>query len=99
MPFAELSDARIHYEIGGQANTPVLVFSNSLGANLSMWDGQFADFTSNMRVLRYDTRGHGASSVPIGPYSFDQLGNDVLGLLDALRLDRVFFCGLSIGGM
>lgn len=99
MPFAELKDVRIHYELAGPATAPVLVFSNSLGTNLSMWDMQLADFSSNMRVLRYDTRGHGASSVPPGPYTFDQLGSDVVALLDFLHLDRVFFCGLSMGGM
>jgi 3-oxoadipate enol-lactonase len=99
MPFAELQDVRIHYDLTGPANAPVLVFSNSLGANLSMWDMQLADFSGNMRVLRYDTRGHGESSVPPEPYNFDQLGGDILGLLDALHLDRVFFCGLSMGGM
>jgi len=99
MPFAELRDVRIHYDLAGPATAPALVFSNSLGANLSMWDGQLADFSSNLRVLRYDARGHGASSVPPGPYNFDHLGNDVLGLLNALDIDRVFFCGLSMGGM
>ena len=99
MPFADLQDVQIHYDLKGPATAPVLVFSNSLGANLSMWDAQLTDFSSNMRVLRYDTRGHGASSAPSGPYNFDQLGNDVIGLLEALRIDRVFFCGLSMGGM
>jgi len=99
MPFADLQDVQIHYDLTGPATAPVLVFSNSLGANLSMWDALLTDFSSNMRVLRYDTRGHGASSAPSGPYNFDQLGNDVIGLLDALRIDRVFFCGLSMGGM
>ena len=99
MPFVELRDLRIHYDLAGPTMAPVLVFSNSLGANLSMWDGQFDDFSNTMRVLRYDTRGHGASSVPPGPYNFNQLGNDVIGLLDALDIDRVFFCGLSMGGM
>src|SRR5262250_859444 len=99
MPFADLQDVQIHYDLTGPTTAPVLVFSNSLGANLSMWDAQLTDFSSNMRVLRYDTRGHGASSAPSGPYNFDQLGNDVIGLLDALRIDRVFFCGLSMGGM
>ena len=64
-----------------------------------MWDLQAAEFRKNFRILRYDTRGHGQSSVTPGPYSIEQLGKDLLGLLDALHLDRVHFCGLSMGGM
>jgi 3-oxoadipate enol-lactonase len=98
MPFADLPDARIHYTLTGPTAAPVIVFSNSLGATLSMWDLQAAAFSDRFRVLGYDTRGHGESSVSPGPYSIEQLGKDVLGLLDSLRLDRVHFCGLSMGG-
>jgi 3-oxoadipate enol-lactonase len=98
VPFAELSDARIHYEIAGPANAPIIVFSNSLGAILSMWDLQAAAFSDRFRVLRYDTRGHGQSSTIPGPYSIKQLARDVLALLDLLKLDRIHFCGLSMGG-
>jgi 3-oxoadipate enol-lactonase len=99
MPFAELDGARIHYLLEGLASAPVLAFSNSLGANYSMWDSQSAEFRKKFRILRYDTRGHGQSSVTPGIYSVEQLGKDILGLLDTLRLDRVHFCGLSMGGM
>jgi 3-oxoadipate enol-lactonase len=99
MPFVALGDARINYLLEGPAGAPVLLFSNSLGTNYSMWNGQAIEFQRKFRILRYDTRGHGESAVTPGPYSIEQLANDVLGLLDELRLDRVHFCGLSLGGM
>lgn len=98
MPFAQLQDVRIHYDLAGPLGAPALVFSNSLGATLSMWDPQMPVFEKQFRVLRYDTRGHGQSSVTRGPYTIDQLARDVIGLLDELKLDRVSFCGLSMGG-
>jgi 3-oxoadipate enol-lactonase len=98
MPFAQLEDLRIHYDLAGPSSAPILVFSNSLGSNLSMWDPQASALQKEFRVLRYDTRGHGQSSVTPGPYSIDQLARDVVGLLDKLQLERVHFCGLSMGG-
>ena len=98
MPFADLRSVRIHYSLTGPDSGPVLVMSSSLGANLSMWDTQVAALSSRYRLLRYSTRGHGQSSAPPGPYSIATLANDVLNLLDALRFDRVHFCGLSMGG-
>jgi 3-oxoadipate enol-lactonase len=99
MPFIELPGARIHYLLEGPPASPALVFSNSLGTNFSMWDPQSAALKKQFRILRYDTRGHGKSSATPGPYSVEQLAKDALGLLDALQLDCVHFCGLSIGGM
>jgi 3-oxoadipate enol-lactonase len=64
-----------------------------------MWDQQVPTFTREFRVLRYDSRGHGQSEVTPGPYTIDGLGRDVLGLLDALQIRRVLFCGLSLGGV
>jgi 3-oxoadipate enol-lactonase len=98
MPFAQLPDVRMHYELAGPASAPALVFSNSLGATLSMWDPQLPELEKQFRVLRYDTRGHGQSSVMPGPYAIEQLARDVIALLDVLKLDRVYFCGLSMGG-
>ena len=98
MSFVELNGVRIHYELAGPENAPVLVFSNSLGTDLSMWDAQMPEVTKKFRVLRYDKRGHGQSSAPAGLYTIEQLGSDALALLDFLRLDKVHFCGLSIGG-
>jgi 3-oxoadipate enol-lactonase len=99
MPFIESDVARIHYRFDGREAAPVLVFSNSLGTNLSMWDAQVPVVAARFRVLRYDTRGHGQSSVTPGPYSIMQLGRDVVRLLDALEIERAHFCGLSMGGM
>jgi 3-oxoadipate enol-lactonase len=98
MPFVDVGELRTHYAFSGDKG-PVVVFSNSLGTDFSMWDPQMAELQKHFRVLRYDTRGHGNSSVTPGNYSIEQLGRDVLGLLDSLSLDRVHFCGLSMGGM
>ena len=99
MPFADSNHAQIHYVLEGPAGKPVLVLSNSLGTDFSMWDPQIPEFRKSFRTLRYDTRGHGKSSVPTGPYSAEQLAKDVLALADSLKLDRFHFCGLSMGGM
>jgi 3-oxoadipate enol-lactonase len=99
MPFLKTKAARIHYLLEGPENAPVLAFSNSLGANCGMWDLQAAEFRRDIRILRYDTRGHGESSTTPGPYSIELLGKDVLALLDGLHLESVHFCGLSMGGM
>src|SRR5262252_899420 len=98
MPFADLSDVRIHYSLTGVEAAPVVVFSNSLGANYSMWDTQLPDLSKKYRILRYDTRGHGQSSSTPGAYTIELLANDVLHLLDALHIERINFCGLSMGG-
>lgn len=90
---------RIHYRFDGREDGPVLLLSNSLGTTLEMWDPQVEALAGGSRVLRYDSRGHGRSSAPAGPYTIERLGRDVLALLDALALDRVTFCGLSKGGM
>jgi 3-oxoadipate enol-lactonase len=99
MPLAKLPDAQIYYEWAGAEHLPVLLFSNSLGTNLHMWDAQVEEFSKHFRLLRYDTRGHGQSEVTPGPYTIEQLSWDAVHLLDALKLDRVYFCGLSMGGM
>ncbi len=99
MPYAELADARIHYRFDGAEDAPVVMLSNSLGTDLRMWAPQLPALAQRFRVLRYDTRGHGQTSVTPGPYTIGQLGRDVLALLDALGIDRVHFCGLSMGGM
>jgi 3-oxoadipate enol-lactonase len=98
MPFVEAGELRVHYELGGPAAAPVLVFSNSLGSDLSMWEPQRPAFEGKYRVLRYDTRGHGQTAVPPGPYTIERLARDVVALLDALGIERAHFCGLSMGG-
>jgi 3-oxoadipate enol-lactonase len=99
VPFAELTDVRLHYRFDGADDAPVVMLSNSLGTNLSMWDAQLPALTRRFRVLRYDSRGHGQSAVTPGPYTIEQLARDAIGLLDALDLAQVPFCGLSMGGM
>ncbi len=99
MPYADFPDVRLHYRLDGAEHLPVLVLSNSLGTNFGMWEPQVAAFSQHFRVLRYDTRGHGESSVPAGPYSIAQLGGDVIALLDHLGVEQASFCGLSMGGI
>lgn len=99
MAFVQLAEGELHYQLDGPQGAPVLVLSNSLGTDLHMWDAQMAAFTEHFRVLRFDTRGHGKSLVTPGTYSIEQLGHDVLALLDALHIERAHFCGLSMGGL
>jgi 3-oxoadipate enol-lactonase len=89
----------LHYELQGPEDGQVLVLSHALGASMAMWEPQLPRLKERFRVVRYDHRGHGRSKVPPGPYRIDDLGRDVLQLLDRLELRRVSFCGLSLGGM
>ncbi len=98
MPFIQTRDVRIFYRLEGREDLPVLVLSHSLGCDHSMWDPQMPDLLGYFRVLRYDTRGHGASSVAAGDYTIDQLGNDLVQLTQALGIEKFNFCGLSMGG-
>ncbi|NLY27287.1 MAG: 3-oxoadipate enol-lactonase [Alcaligenaceae bacterium] len=98
MPIAEINTTRIAYSLEGQAGAPVLVLSNSLGTTRDMWQAQ-AVLQREFRILRYDTRGHGESAVPAGPYTIDQLGRDVVSLLDHLEIAQAAFCGVSMGGV
>ena len=98
MPFVNSADAQIHYSLEGPPAKPALILSNSLGADFSMWDPQFPEFSKSFRILRSDTRGHGKSSVTPAPYTIEQLAKDVLALADSQKLERFHFCGLSMGG-
>ncbi len=89
----------LHHRFEGPEDAPVLVLSNSLGAGLEMWDDQAAALAEHFRLLRYDARGHGRSPVPEPPYAIADFGRDVLAMLDAQGIERVSFCGLSMGGM
>jgi 3-oxoadipate enol-lactonase len=89
----------VAYTEEGPAGAPVVVLSNSLGATRAMWDPQAAALAERFRVVGYDTRGHGQSPAPAGPYSIDDLVDDVLALLDRLGVARASFAGLSLGGM
>jgi 3-oxoadipate enol-lactonase len=99
MPFADLPHARIHYALSGDSSLPALVLSTSLGTDFSLWDAQAPEFAKHFRLLRYDMRGHGQSSVSAPPYSVPDLVSDVLSLVDTLDIDRFHWCGLSVGGM
>jgi 3-oxoadipate enol-lactonase len=88
-----------NYELSGKKGAPVVVLSHSLGATLTMWEPQMDSLNPHFQVLRYDMRGHGNSDVTPAPYTLELLADDVIGLLDALNIDRVHFVGLSIGGM
>lgn len=96
--WVDTAGGRLRVCVQGRADAPALVFSNSLGTTLEMWDAQAERFARDFRVVRYDTRGHGGSAVTPGPYGFDRLGGDVLALLDALHIERAHFCGISMGG-
>ena len=99
MPHADLDDVRLHYEFDGPADKPVLALSNSLGTNLHMWDPVMPALSGDYRVLRYDMRGHGESTVSPGLYTIPHLAEDLLSLTDTLGIKQFFFCGLSVGGM
>lgn len=96
--FVAAQGGNLRVRVEGPKDAPALVFSNSLGTTLEMWDAQAAKFSRDYRVIRYDTRGHGESVVSPGAYSFDLLGNDVIAILDALQIERAHFCGISMGG-
>ncbi len=99
MPFHTPQDARIHYRLDGHPHLPLLVLGNSLGTDLFMWEPQMNALMTRFRVLRFDTRGHGASEVREGDTTIERLARDVLGLADVLRVERFAFCGLSLGAM
>ncbi|HEY2021806.1 3-oxoadipate enol-lactonase [Paraburkholderia sp.] len=101
MPYAAVNGTELHYRIDGDRHGPApwLVLSNSLGCDMSMWAPQVAALSKHFRVLRYDTRGHGHSEAPKGPYTIEQLSGDVLGLMDTLKITRANFCGISMGGL
>jgi len=99
MPILTRPDYNIHYSLEGPAGAPLLVLSNSLGADLTMWHAQASEFSKSFRVLRYDNRGHGHSTAPKGLYSIEEVANDAAVLLVHLGEKSAHFCGLSLGGM
>lgn len=88
-----------YYEIHGREGAPWLVFSHSLACSVRMWDGQIAALEDRYRILAYDTRGHGQSAAPQGPYTLEALADDLRELLKVLKIEKPHYCGLSMGGM
>lgn len=99
MAYLDLSGERFRVETQGPADAPALVLSHSLGTHLGLWDEVAPRLARRRRIVRYDARGHGMSAAPDQAYSMGDLGRDVLAILDRLGLERVDFCGLSLGGM
>ena len=94
-----MTACELNYVCDGVSGAPALVLGGSLGTKLAMWQPQLPALSERLRVIRYDHRGHGGSPVEPGPYTIDELGGDVLAILDRLELGRVSYCGLSLGGM
>lgn len=90
---------KFRVQVEGAKDAPVLMLSNSLSSNLSMWDPQMPEFLKRYRVVRYDHRGHGGTDAPPGPYNFARLAQDAVDILDSLGIARAHWCGLSMGGM
>ena len=95
----EVAGQRFRVSVEGQEGAPAVVFSNSLLTDLSLWDGQAAAFALAHRIVRYDQRGHGGSAVPDGDCSFDELIQDLAGIMTQLGLRDATVCGVSMGGV
>ncbi len=98
MPLIDADGCLLNVSVEGRDGAPTLMLSNSLGCRLEMWQPQMKALTQLFRVVRYDRRGHGRSQVT-GPYTFERFGRDALAILDDLNIDKVHWCGLSMGGM
>ena len=94
-----MTNCQLHYEIAGDREAAPLVCGGSLGSTVAMWEPQVEPLSGRRWVVRFDHRGHGGSPVPSGPYTIDQLGCDVIALMDRLGIVRASYCGLSLGGM
>ncbi len=99
MPYLDHAGARLFYTVDGPDHAPAIVFSNSLGTDHTMWQPQADALAGRFRVVRYDTRGHGRSTAPGDAYTMEQLGGDVLAILDVLGIAQAVFCGVSMGGL
>ena len=99
MPLIDADGCLINVSVEGRDGAPTLMLSNSLGCTLEMWKPQMKALTGLFRVVRYDRRGHGKSTVAPGPYTIERMGRDVLAILDDLNIAKVHWCGLSMGGM
>lgn len=99
MSFLQAHGIVHHYVIEGSESKPVLIFANSLGSDLRIWNGVVAHLAGDFRIVRYDKRGHGLSDVPEPPYSLDDFARDLVDLLDLLEIKEATICGLSVGGL
>ena len=90
---------RLHYRVDGPVGAPAVLLINSLGTTTELWSAQVAAWSPHLRVIRYDTRGHGRSGVPPGEYTLDQLGDDAIRVLDAVGVEAAHVCGISLGGL
>ena len=99
MPSITVNDVDLYYELSGPEGAPVVAFSNSIGTTLEMWDAQAEALSAHYRCLRYDTRGHGRSTVADRSITINDLADDLAGLLDALSMPKAHIVGLSLGGM
>jgi 3-oxoadipate enol-lactonase len=96
---ATVNGIETYYEVSGAEGAPWLVLSHSLACNVRMWDGQVAALKDRYRILAYDTRGHGQSAAPAGAYTLEALADDLRQLMEALKIGKAHYCGLSMGGM
>ena len=99
MAFTRLDDIVVHHELAGGAGEPTIVLANSLGTDLRVWDALLPRLEDRFRLIRYDKRGHGLSDLTPGPYTIEQLADDLARLLDRLEVRSAILCGLSVGGM
>ncbi len=99
MPTTDSNGVRLHYQVSGCADAPILVLLNSLGSDMHMWDRALPEFEGRFRVLRSDTRGHGRSEVAAEAFTIEQLGRDVLKLMDEVKAEKASICGVSLGGL
>jgi 3-oxoadipate enol-lactonase/4-carboxymuconolactone decarboxylase len=99
MAFATNHGTRLYWRLDGEADKPVLLLLNSIGVDMHLWDSLVPLLTPQVRVLRMDTRGHGASDAPAGDYSLETLAADALAVMDAAGVGQAAVCGLSLGGM
>lgn len=99
MPFAIRDGVRLYWRSDGEADRPALLLLNSIGVDMGLWERTVPNLTSSFRLVRMDTRGHGASDAPAGEYSLDDLADDALAVLDAAGVQRAAICGVSLGGM
>ena len=99
MPFLPTGDFVQHYRVDGAADKPALLFANSLGSDLRIWDDLAARLAGSYHLIRYDLRGHGLSEAPLPPYSASDLAGDVVAILDRLDIHQAIVCGVSVGGL